>query len=352
MIFADAVDSASSLLGVWIHNLDPEVFPIWGNLKVRWYGLAYLMGFVAAFLLLKWLAKQKLWVLEPDKVGDFVAYAAVFGVFVGGRLGYVLFYMIPEQGFSPIAEDPLIIFKVWKGGMASHGGILGLIVFTWFYARKAKVSWPGLGDGLVIVAPIGVCFGRIANFINGELYGRATDAVGWAMKFPKELLEGGKTQDFERAMAEAVGKDPERLGAYWEAYIDSGKTVNERTQLFEAALEVSRSNDSVLAILGKYVEARHPSQLYQALLEGLALCLILLVARLRWRQMHHGILTGLFFIFYAVFRIVAERFREPDSSWVIQDVLTKGQFYSVFMIAIGAAFLFFGLKGKTGRLGE
>ncbi len=343
------MSSVEAVLAVWVHNLKPEIVEFGGNFALRWYGLAYLAGFVVGYFILKWMAKRSLWVVKPEKVADFIAYAALFGVFLGGRLGYVLFYMIPEKGLGYVLGDPLVIFKVWEGGMSSHGGIFGLTIFAFVYARRNKVSWPGIGDGLVIVSTLGVFFGRIANFINGELYGRVASGVAWSMKFPKELLEGGNTK-FAPAMAEAASLDPERLGGLLEQFEDN--PVGGSGALFEGVIGASRDNEAVLAVLAKYVEARHPSQLYQALLEGLGLCLILFWMRVRWPRMAHGIITGTFFILYALFRIVAERFREPDSAWIIQDVLTKGQFYSVFMFAIGGAFLFFALRGKTGRLGE
>ena len=152
-------------LGAWVHNLKPELFEISDKFALRWYGLAYLVGFVAGYFGLRWLAQKKLWVVGPEKVADFIAYAALFGVFLGGRLGYVAFYMIPESGFEYVLENPLVILQVWKGGMSSHGGILGLTIFTYFYARRAKCSWTGVGDGLVIFAPLGIFFGRLANFI-------------------------------------------------------------------------------------------------------------------------------------------------------------------------------------------
>jgi phosphatidylglycerol:prolipoprotein diacylglycerol transferase len=284
-------------------------------------------------------------VVRPEKVADFIAYAALFGVFLGGRLGYVLFYMIPENGIRYVLDDPLVILQVWKGGMSSHGGILGLTIFTYFYARRAGCSWTGVGDGLVIFSPLGIFFGRIANFINGELYGRVTSA-GVGMKFPKELLES--EDDFYNAMREAVEAEPERLAVLWDGYLASPSTG--KGQLLEGALDASRENPAILEVFGNYVQTRHPSQLYQAFLEGLTLFAILFVLRLRFRNLGHGVITGAFFVLYATFRIVAEQFREPDSAWVIEGFLTKGQFYSIFMYAIGAAFVVAGLKGKTGSL--
>ena len=113
------------VLATYVHDLNPIALPIYGGLALRWYGLAYLMGFVAGFLLLRNLARRGLWVMAPDKVADFIAACALFGVFLGGRLGYILFYHLPKVGWGSLLHDPMVIFRVWEGGMASHGGIAG-----------------------------------------------------------------------------------------------------------------------------------------------------------------------------------------------------------------------------------
>ena len=130
---------APAVFATYVHQLDPVIFELFGGFKLRWYGLAYLAGFLAGYVLLKHLAERKLWVLQPEKTADFIAAAALLGVFIGGRLGYVFFYQIPRDGWASFMDDPLLLFRVWEGGMASHGGILGLVIFTFFYARKHKV---------------------------------------------------------------------------------------------------------------------------------------------------------------------------------------------------------------------
>ena len=120
------------VFAIYVHNLDPVIVAV-GKLALRWYGLAYLAGFVAGFLLLRNLARRGMWVMAPDKTADFIAAAALLGVFLGGRVGYILFYHIPREGFGSLLRDPLLVLRVWEGGMASHGGILGLVVLTWFY---------------------------------------------------------------------------------------------------------------------------------------------------------------------------------------------------------------------------
>jgi phosphatidylglycerol:prolipoprotein diacylglycerol transferase len=338
------------VFATYVHDLDPIALPIYKGFALRWYGLAYLMGFVAGFLLLRSFARRGLWVLKPEKTGDFIAAAALFGVFLGGRIGWVLIYFM--DGFwSPkwwpaIQEDPLLVFRVWQGGMASHGGILGLVIFTWFYARKEKVTWTGLGDGLCVVAPLGVFFGRMANFINGELYGRVAQGISWAVKFPLTLVDGEAPEydRFNEAATAAVEVEPNLTKAYQalEAATDQ-EFPYAKSVYFEAVLDANRDSDKVSNAIAPYLESRHPSQLYEGLLEGLLLFIILYVVRVKFPKAPDGLLTGLFFALYAAFRIFGEHFREPDSALV--GAFTKGQFLSFFMFAFAAAFFVHAWRG-------
>jgi phosphatidylglycerol:prolipoprotein diacylglycerol transferase len=316
------------VIAQYIHDLNPVALPIYGNLAVRWYGLAYLAGFVAGFLLLRHLARRSLWVLKPEKTADFIAAAAMFGVFLGGRLGYVFFYQLPEQGWSKILSDPLMIFRVWEGGMASHGGILGLVIFTWVYAKKEKVTWTGLGDGLCVVAPLGLFFGRVANFINGELYGRIVEGVvPWAVRFPLSLMKE----------PESVQRDA------WQACAEIEPSLAD-AQSMDTLIAVARKNPEVSQTLGDYLPPRHPSQIYEALLEGALLFAILWWVRTRYKNAPDGLLTGLFFALYAGFRIFGEQFREPDAALV--GSFTRGQFFSLFMFVFAALFLLHAWRGR------
>jgi phosphatidylglycerol:prolipoprotein diacylglycerol transferase len=272
-----------------------------------------------------------LWVLKPEKTADFIAAAAMFGVFLGGRLGYVFFYQLPEQGWSKILSDPLMIFRVWEGGMASHGGILGLVIFTWFYAKKEKVTWTGLGDGLCVVAPLGLFFGRIANFINGELYGRIVEGVvPWSVRFPLSLMKE----------PESVQRDA------WQACAEIEPSLAD-AQSMETLIAVARKNPEVSQTLGDFLPPRHPSQIYEGLLEGALLFAILWWVRTRYKNAPDGLLTGLFFALYAGFRIFGEQFREPDAALV--GSLTRGQFFSLFMFVFAALFLLHAWRGRERR---
>ncbi|HEV3394283.1 MAG TPA: prolipoprotein diacylglyceryl transferase family protein, partial [Chthoniobacterales bacterium] len=134
------------MFAYYVHDLDPLIFRLWDNIGPRWYGLAYVLAFVCSYFVYRILAKRGFADLPVAKVGDFITGAALFGVIVGGRLGYVLFYK-PEM-----LREPLSILRVWEGGMSSHGGMVGLLAFTFYYASRHKISWTNLGDNLVVTA--------------------------------------------------------------------------------------------------------------------------------------------------------------------------------------------------------
>ncbi|MEY2544039.1 MAG: phosphatidylglycerol---prolipoprotein diacylglyceryl transferase [Verrucomicrobiota bacterium] len=296
------------MLAYYVQDLDPLIFRLWDNVGPRWYGFAYVVAFGCGYALFRVLAKRGYADLPVAKVGDFITGCALFGVIVGGRLGYVLFYK-PEM-----LRAPMSILRVWEGGMSSHGGMLGLLAFTFYYAWRHKIAWMNLGDNLGVAAPIGLFFGRCANFINGELYGRATN-VSWAVQFPKELTEN--VGEAERAIMACRQIDP---------------TLNSS----DAIVAAVRHQPQVKEVLRGILTPRHPSQLYEAFLEGVVLFAILWLVRTRMRQ-PNGVLTGLFFICYAIFRIIVENFREPDASLIAG--FTRGQFFSFFLIAIGLGFV-------------
>lgn len=305
-------------LAVWVHDWSPFLVRLGERIGLRWYGLAYVAAFALAYWLVKWLAVKGYSELKSERVGDFIIGVAVFGVLLGGRLGYMLFY-----DFEDFIREPWRIVRVWEGGMSSHGGILGIVCFTAYYAWRHKLSWTGLGDNLVVAAPAGILLGRCANFINGELYGRVTD-VAWAVKFPKELYGDAPPGQVAAAVRAAAGVDPD-IQSPWQA------------------VDAAYADLSVREAVAPYLSPRHPSQIYEALLEGLLLFCVLLAVRLRWKNLRHGVLTGMFFIGYAIVRIVGECYRQPDAALTLG--MTRGQFLSLFLILMGAGFLVFG--GKT-----
>ncbi|OAI57575.1 hypothetical protein AYO49_01845 [Verrucomicrobiaceae bacterium SCGC AG-212-N21] len=300
------------MLAYYVHNLSPNI----GNTPLHWYGLAYVIGFYCSYLVMVRLAKLGHGSLRPEHVGDFITYAALFGVVLGGRLGYMLLY-----NFSHFIREPWTIVRLWDGGMSSHGGIAGLALFSLYWAKRHKISWTGIGDNLVTGAPLGILFGRLANFINGELYGRAAN-VPWAVKFPTEVHE--------------MAISPSHLGIIVEG--------NQFPQHSHEIVALAKQSPEGYAKLEEILIPRHPSQLYEAACEGLLLFTVLYLVRTRFKNLPDGVTTGLFFLLYAVARISVENLRQPDSSLIMG--ITKGQFYSTFMIAIGLVFVVVGAMRK------
>jgi phosphatidylglycerol:prolipoprotein diacylglycerol transferase len=247
-------------------QIDPVAIAI-GPLAVRWYGLMYLVGFATAFLLARSRIKQGKSGAISYVVFDDIFFFCVLGVVLGGRLGYVLFYK-PGYYFS----HPLEILAIWQGGMAFHGGFLGVILAMTYIARKHGIRWLAITDFIAPLTPIALAAGRIGNFINGELWGRVTD-VPWGMVF------------------RGAGPLP-----------------------------------------------RHPSQLYQFALEGMALFIILWLYSARPRPT--GAVSAVFLIGYGTLRFCAEFFREPDDFLgLLAFNLSMGQWLCLPMVAAGIAML-------------
>src|SRR5690606_20161293 len=161
--------------------IDPVALDLPGPLDVRWYGLAYLCAFLAGYLVLRRLSRERFLPLDPDAAGDLI-FTLIVGTILGGRVGYILFY-----DFARFAENPARIVRIWEGGLSFHGGLLGVLLAAWWFARKHRVPFLRLGDGLALAIPFGLFFGRLANFVNGELYGRVTGpGLPWAMRFPTD----------------------------------------------------------------------------------------------------------------------------------------------------------------------
>lgn len=312
-----------NLLATYIHHLDPILIDIPGTpLALRWYGLAYVAGFVLGYLVLLQLSKRELYCVKPDKLGDFITGVCIFGVLMGGRLGEFFFYWLPREGWSGLCADPFWVLRVWEGGMASHGGILAVLIVGLHYARKNRLSPAALIDGLAIVSTIGIFFGRVANFINGELYGRITTADNpIAMKFPMELATLPPEQQLAaaRAMEEAAGAPLPRAGFY------------------EAVQQLCRENEAAREALGQYLNPRYPSQLFEALGEGLLIFIVLLTLRLTCRNVPAGLFSALFCFLYAIARITAECFKEPDAA--VWHGITQGQLLSLGVVLLGIFFL-------------
>ncbi len=253
-----------------IHDFDPVLIDF-GILQIRWYSLSYIFGILAGWMYGKEIIRKQISNKDQDNYlknfDDLIGYI-VIGVVIGGRLGYVIFYD-PVFYLKNISE----IFKLWNGGMSFHGGFIGVIMATYIFSNLKKLNYKIYFDTICCVAPIGLFLGRIANFINGELYGIPTEKP-WGIIFPKI--------------------------------------------------------DNVM---------RHPSQIYEALLEGFILFIILNILATK-KILGNGLISSLFLILYGTFRIISEQFREPDKHMgYVFEYLSMGSLLSIIMIIFGLLFL-------------
>ncbi len=257
---------------MFINNFDPVAFQIL-SFEIRWYSLAYIIGIVIG-----WIMCKKIFIKNSDiieKFDDYITYL-IIGIILGGRIGYVIFY-----NFSYYLDNALDIFKIWQGGMSFHGGLMGVIVSSYIFAKKYNQNPFSYLDQVSLVAPIGIFFGRLANFINSELYGKASE-VPWSVIFIK---------------------------------VDN--------------------------------LSRHPSQLYEAILEGIILFLLLIYFINKNFLKKPGLISGLFLIFYSLFRFFIEFFRVPDEQigYLILN-LTMGQIISLVFSLVGITIFYIKYESK------
>ncbi len=304
--------------------IDPVALDLPGPVDVRWYGLGYLVGFTIAYLLLRRFAREGWLRLSEEAAGDLIS-VMVLGVILGARIGYILFY-----DFASFAANPLRIFRIWEGGLSFHGGLIGVILAAAWFVRRHKVPFFNLTDAMALCIPFGIFVVRIANFINGELYGRvASPDVPWAMRFPT---------------------DPTALRLL------GADTLPMRAR--ELALEQAYRT-GVWEQVQSAVPLRHPSQLYEALLEGLLLGLILWGIRYwalrRGKQPPTGTYGAIFILGYGLFRAFVELFRQPDAQFrgpddplgTVLGPLTMGQTLSLLMVLGGIGLLIYALRRRT-----
>mgnify|MGYP000980285988 FL=1 len=270
----------------YLVDIDPIAFSI-GPVAVHWYGIMYLIAFAAFW----WLGERRRRAgrlpVGPTAFSD-LAFYGMIGVILGGRVGYMLFYAAPE-----LLADPLSLFRIWEGGMSFHGGLLGVLAAMWYWSRRNGMHFFDVMDFVAPLVPIGLGTGRLGNFIGGELWGRHTD-LPWGMIFPRAIDTAGHSIEQLKAMA-AAGQ----LAA----------------------------------------EARHPSQLYQMLLEGVLLFCILYFVSMKPKPRY--LVSGLFALFYGVFRFGVEFVREPDAQlgYLAWGWLTMGQVLSLPLILLGVVLL-------------
>lgn len=293
-------------------EMSPAIFQIdlgflgLGKFPIRWYALSYIMALLMGWrLALALVARPALWggtsPATRDDIDDLLFYVTL-GVILGGRFGYILFYQLPYQ-WDQTMTDPMSLLRIWEGGMSFHGGLLGVVIAILWVTRQRNIPLLSVGDIAGVVAPLGPLFGRIANFINAELYGRAVpEGSTWGMIFPQGYVPGSTP------------------GAYnW----GTGEWVYRGDEV-----------------------ARYPSQLYEAALEGLLPAIVLPILVWRFKALQRpGLIAGLFLLFYAFGRTVSEQFRQPDAFVEgLPEWITMGQILSLPMWVGGAWLVWNALK--------
>ncbi|MFI4855569.1 MAG: prolipoprotein diacylglyceryl transferase [Phycisphaerales bacterium JB065] len=338
-------------LAAWLHDIDPIAFG-----PVRWYGLSYIAGFVIAYFMLRAMAMRGMLRIPAQAVLDALL-ALVIGVLVGGRLGSVIFYN-PHLITEFTSSVPFWgVLAINKGGMASHGGMVGVILACWWIARVHKLPMLHVADMMALVAPVGLMLGRIANFVNGELLGRIVarpweEAPWWAVKFPQEL--GQRTLEWYE------GVNPDTRAAMNEltiAYLqpEDAASLTEIERVHAVSGFVTQSIQQGVSVVSEQIEpllnARHPSQLYQAFFEGVVLFVVLWA--IAWRARKPGVIGSWFLIVYGAGRIFTEFYRLPDVGVSgFFPGLSRGQSLSALMIVAGFGLLaWVCLKSDQPRMG-
>jgi phosphatidylglycerol:prolipoprotein diacylglycerol transferase len=339
-------------LTTWFHDISPFALRFTQTAGVRWYGLAYVVGFIIAWWLLGLLAKRRLILISVEQVGDLML-AVIVGTIVGGRLGYVFFYR-PDLLWEFRSSFPFWgVLDLMHGGMASHGGMIGIIIGCCWVARKARVPALHLMDCICAVAPFGIFFGRLANFINGELLGSIIVhpeqvAAGartpwWGVRFPQELLERS---------SEARLTEDQRTALENVLIPHAGPMDPDMTNAAAVVIEKIQSGDkTLLKALEPLVSVRHPSQLYQAFAEGICLFIVLWLV---WRVPRKpGVILAWFFLTYGVGRVITEFWRLPDAHLAVQRImgLSRGQWLSVLMVVAGVAILTYVRRKPSEKIG-
>lgn len=305
----------SLLAESYLHSLDPYAVEFSGGFGVRWYGLAYVAGFLIAWWMTWSLARSRRCLVDPRSVSDMMIYI-ILGVLLGGRLGYALFYdpylFIGFSDSFPFWD----LLAIHKGGMASHGGMLGVIIALLIFGARHRLPLMHPVDIGAFIAPPGLMLGRLANFINGELWGKPWTGEGeapwWTVKYPTEIYERPDEIDLS-PLRSTLGGDT---------------SFHERV-----VTEAYAGNEQVIEVLEPQLTSYLPSQIFQAMTDGPILLLLLALVWLKPRK--PGVIAGSFLVFYGGMRIFTEVFRQPDEGVALFMGLTRGQQLSIIQVLGG-----------------
>lgn len=371
---------ATILADAYLHRLDPWVIQFTDTLGVRWYGLAYVAAFLIGWLFLRWMAKTGRSPMSVRDVGDLML-PAILGVLIGGRLGYCLFYE-PHLWVDFSSRFPFWgVLRITGGGMSSHGGMIGVILACGWFAHRRKISALHLLDLGAFACTIGFFLGRIANFINAELWGRPLPETmqdnppWWSVKYPTEITRHwlpASTNDPELSdefmqriamdfhitaantteLRELVAAESAERLRDIEAQLRPALGLGDRfyTHLLDAARDASDSaHHAVVETIRPLLTAYYPSQLIQMMTDGLLLTIILAV--IWWKPRKPGVIGASWLVLYGVFRILSEQFRQPDLG--VETILgfSRGQQLSILMVLAGIVALFVVSRRDVARVG-
>lgn len=336
----------------WFHTLDPIIWHISGDIAVRWYGISYIAGFIVAYFIMRHLSRRGYTPLSPQFLFDALTWL-VLGLIIGGRLGYVLIYK-RELLWTFTDSVPFWgVLNLTQGGMASHGGMIGVIIACILIARKMRGDNPSpsmlnMFDVCALACTPGLGFGRIANFINGELLGKIVAAPGekgpwWSVQYPQELIDG---------QAPKLSPDQaESLIKICAQYAPGVPLEQAYSRIITMLHTPGATRIALVEKLAPLISHRHPSQLYQCFAESIVLGTSLWFI---WRRPRNpGVVSAWFLIIYGIGRITTEFWRLPDADLAVQRILglSRGQWLSALMILVGSVMLHLVMKRNVPKLG-
>lgn len=326
----------------YLHNLNPFAIQFSESVGLRWYGIAYISGFIIAILLLRYMSKKKFSPIPEHQMSEIV-FSSVLGVIVGGRVGYALFYD-PNLFFTTSNSFPWWnLLAIHHGGMSSHGGMIGVLCSFMYCGRKLHISIPHIMDIGTYAAIPGLFLGRIANLINAELWGKRLpeslqqDPPWWSIKYPSEITNVWIQQP------DIYHEQLESLQTLQTAVSGGNSFYNNIVQ------EAYQGNQVVIETIQPLLTAWYPSQLFQAITNGpILFCLLTIIW---WKPKTPGVISGWFLVLYGLFRMATEFVRQPDVGVTLIFNLTRGQLLSVFMVIAGILVIWLFSRSNAKKMG-
>ena len=325
----------------YLYQLNPFAIQLTESIGLRWYGLAYIAGFVTGWLILRWMGQKKISPLRPEQAGDLL-FTIILGVLIGGRIGYGLFYdqamFYTFTSSAPWWEA----LAIHHGGMSSHGGIVGVLVVVLYWGRKHNIPRLHLLDVCSFCAAPGLFFGRLANFVNAELWGKAlpidmqSSPPWWSVKYPVEITENWIINPTLYAY-ELSAIEPLRSSIVGGSFYPN------------LVAQAQAGNQTVVETIRPLLTAWYPSQLFQAVTDGPILFIAIVLVW--WKPRKPGVVASWFLVVYGISRIVTEVFRQPDVGVNTILGLSRGQFLSVFMIIFGLTLALLCARRSVEKLG-